>query len=103
MFNESNLTVECSINVTWLAYLGTKIILIYLWLKLKAKEVDADLKKNRIQCRADNTTLIYHTIYSALIFCCLPFFSASCSTCTEYNGEIVGKQAVLFSFAGCSK
>lgn len=79
-------------------------MLIYLWLKLKAKEVDADLKKkNHIQCRADNTTFIYHTIYLALIFCCLSFFSASCSPCTEYNSEIVGKQAVLFSFAGCSK
>lgn len=45
MFNESNLTMERSINVSWLAYLGTKILLIYLWLKLKAKEVDADFKK----------------------------------------------------------
>lgn len=59
--------------------------------------------KNYIQRRADNMTLIYHTIYSALIFCCLSFFSASCSTCTEYNSEIVGGQAALFSFAGCSK
>lgn len=43
VFNASNLTVECSINVrTWSAYLGTKTILIYLCFKLKAKEVDAD-------------------------------------------------------------
>lgn len=41
--NVSNLTVEYSISIrTWLAYLGTKIILIYWWFKLKAKEVDAD-------------------------------------------------------------
>lgn len=45
MFNESNSTVECSINVTWLAYLGTRIILIYLWLKVKTEEVDTDFKK----------------------------------------------------------
>lgn len=56
MFNESNLTVECSINVSWLAYLGTRIILIYLWLKIKAKEVDADFKKKKIIFSAELIT-----------------------------------------------
>lgn len=67
MFNASNLTVECFINVTWLAYLGTKIILIYLWLELKAKEVDADLEKNNPIFSADlKTQPLFTTPYIQL-------------------------------------
>lgn len=48
VFNKSNLTEECSINVkTQLAYPGTEIILIYLWLNLRAKKIGTDFKKLR--------------------------------------------------------